>query len=81
MAEYFVLIKPTEALGFRRIYIKTHRGETFHSLEEAIEMLTQLTVALERAIDPTPLPVPEPVMRKLSPSTNPSPILSAKDIL
>jgi len=79
VAEFSILIKPTESLGFRRIYIKTHRGETFHSLEEAIEMLTQLTAALERAIDPTPLPVPEPVVRKPSPSTTPT--LSAKDIL
>lgn len=59
-----IIVKPVESLGPRRIYMKTHRGETFYSIEDAIEILIQWTAALERAIDPTPLPEPEDKPRR-----------------
>jgi len=60
-----IVVKPVEYLGPRRIYIASHRGETFWAIDESIDLLTQLTAAIERAIDPTPLPEPEPTPRKL----------------
>lgn len=68
-----IVVKPVEYLGPRRIYIASHRGETFWTLDDATELLIGLTAAIERAIDPTPLPEPEPTPRKLpqpKPTTN-----------
>lgn len=69
-----VIAKPVEYLGPRRIYIRSRRGETYWSVEEATELLIQLTSAIERAIDPTPLPKPiiEHSLPRVTPPSRPS---------
>jgi hypothetical protein len=75
MSEIFsVIVKPVERSIGRGIYMRTHRGETYYSLEEALEILIQFTAALERAADPTPIVstyVPAAPYRSASPSPRP----------
>ena len=55
-----LVVKVSESLGPRNIYIRSARGESYWGLDEALDLLVLLTAALERAADPTPLPEPAP---------------------
>lgn len=68
-----IFVKPVETSLGRRIYIRSQRGETYWTLEEAIELLMQLTPAIERGIDPTPLPKPERTYAAPLPNVKASP--------
>ena len=68
-----ILVKPIDNSLGRRIYIRSQRGETYWTLEEAIELLMQLTPAIERGIDPTPLPKPERTYAAPLPNVKASP--------
>lgn len=54
-----VRVAPRQFSTGRVIMLHTVRGTMHLPLAEAAEVLIQLTSALERALDPTPLPEPE----------------------
>lgn len=71
-----IRVEPQQFTNSRVIMLHTVRGTMYLPLEEATAILIKLTAALERAIDPTPLPEPEivtrprPTRRPTNPTTN-----------
>lgn len=77
---YPIEVFPIEfANGERRIVIHSNHGGHSYCLESATLLLIQLTSALERAIDPAPLPEAEPNLPLLPPRKK-TPPLPSRDI-
>ena len=57
-SEHDLDIRAVDRTSTRVIYFRTKRGEMHLPLSEAKEVHRQLTLALERAGDPTPIPEP-----------------------
>lgn len=72
--------------GERRVVLHCRQGGFSFPLDEATTLLTELTSALSRAIDPTPLPEAEPAPPYTPPSPrvtrrSPSPTTNIEDLL